>query len=208
MPRSFIATLKTRFAISKKACELTRDLIVAPKFLGSEEYLYDLATEFSNDVRIIPCVSDDAIARNLVAACEVERPNFACAQFSGAAVYEHVSGADIVELAEFTKNEGISESTAYMAYLTAELRVINLLKNILLVQEYLSAKRIPYRLITPLVNREQLHPVAAILVELLNLKFIVEDETRRAIAKSSSSRTWIEHSNQRSNRDPNIYPLW
>ena len=86
--------------------------------------------------------------------------------------------------------------------------MVNLLKNILLVQEYLSAKRIPYRLVVPLLTRGRLHPVGAILVELLNFKVIVEDVTRRTLAKPGASNSRFEHSNKSSNRDPNIYPLW
>ena len=95
---NFATRLTTRFTVLKQRSGQSRDLVVVQKFSDGGKYLRDIADKFGNNTRIIRCVSDDMISRRLIAACEVERPNFACAWFSGAAVYEHVAEPGIVEL--------------------------------------------------------------------------------------------------------------
>ncbi|WP_291990511.1 hypothetical protein [Luteitalea sp.] len=176
--------------------------------------------------------SNDRIARTLLEACHREPPDFVFLGFSARHGRELLHDGALVDLGlEARPPPGLARLTeAYRRMITDELEAANALRNILLAQDFLEARRIPYQLSIPPALRWRnmsasgTHPVLQTYAALVDATALCrrqprdegpvvpppDDPSRRGPLEST--RQLIARLRQRLGRsrseDPNIYPIW
>lgn len=83
---------------------------------------------------------NDYIGRTVIEQCAFRAPSLAIVFFTHTSRFEYLEGTEIQHFASCHENE---ISDAYFSYYTEQIGAANALRNILLVQEFCSARRIP-----------------------------------------------------------------
>ena len=176
--------------------------------------------------------SNDRVVRTLLEACHREAPDFVFLGISSRRAREHLHDGDLVDLdLEATSPPALTRLTeAYRAIITDELDAANALRNILLAQEFLEARRIPYMLSIPPslrwgnMSASHTHPVLRMYAALVDATSLCRRQPRDAgpvvpPPNDPPLRRTLETTRQLVARlrkrlrkarseDPNIYPIW
>ena len=87
--------------------------------------------------------SNDYIARTIISQCSQVKPDLALVLFTTKERIEHVSGKEQMNIGSWIKN---TETDNYFKLYSEEMGMINLLKNMILVQQFFSLNSIPNKL--------------------------------------------------------------
>ena len=177
-------------------------------------------------------VSNDRLVRTLVEACHRETPDFVFLAFSSRSGRELLHDGEFVDLgAEAGQSSGAARLTeAYRRMATDETEAANTLRNILLAQEFLEARRIPYRFSIPPALRwrnmsaADTHPVLQTYAALVDATALCRRQPRDGGSvvpppggpsrhgPLESTRALVARLKLRLGKarseDPNIYPIW
>ncbi|MCF8532021.1 MAG: hypothetical protein K9G48_03375 [Reyranella sp.] len=179
--------------------------------------------------------SNDRIVRTLLEQCSQRKPDFVFVDFSTNRSCEHFHEQKLVELDLTSPSSPTPElarpTDAYREFTTDELHDLNVLRNILMTQEFLEMQCLPHILSIPPAFRWRnmdaagSHPVLRMYASLINPSSLCNRRPREVETASHPGAgppmhrrpieiTW-ELVNLLKKRfaksrteDPNIYPLW
>lgn len=173
--------------------------------------------------------TNDRIVRTLLETCRDEPPAFVFLGFSARPGREHLHEGGLVELGlGDSVPPGLERLTeAYREMISDELDAANALRNILLAQQFLEARGIPYLLSIPLALRWRnmsvagTHPVLQSYAALVDATALcrrpprdagqprIDPPHRRPLQATRDLVGRLKKRLRKSRpEDPNIYPIW
>jgi hypothetical protein len=179
--------------------------------------------------------SNDRIVRALLEQCSRWKPDFVFLGFSARRSRELFHGQALVEL-ELASSAGSTPemaelADAYRRFATDELHDLDVLRNVLVAQEFLEMQGVPYRMSIPAafnartMSASAKHPVLQSYASLVNPASLCQGQAWDAGAidppgagssirsrTGALSRAIVTRLKKRLGKsrteDPNIYPLW